>query len=434
MTEETLTMLGAAFLGGVILNIMPCVLPVLTMKVFHIVEQGSDDPRSNRFHGMAYSAGILFAFGVFAAGVIAIKASGELIGWGMQFQNPMFVAVLTGLMVVLGLNGLGVFEFAVSVSGGSKDGYWGSFGNGVVASVMATPCSAPFLGAAAAFAFAADTSAFFTFAIFEFIGLGLAFPFAIISFVPAVSKLLPKPGNWMVTFKKLMGFTLLAAAVWLFGVLQGQVARDASTWFLGFLVLVGLGLWAMEQFGGYRHSTRRRLAVRALVVLVLVSGAVNMVDLRKPEAPTVASSGLVDAPVLTKDGKINWADFSSFRVSLERKRQRPVFMDYTADWCLNCKTNERLFLETPEVREALAATGILAMKADWTNEDEEITKWLEELGRSGIPAYAVYYPDGSRDVLPEVITQKMVLDLLAKASSKYPKVKFRSLQEACVGR
>lgn len=432
MNEQLWTILGAAFLGGVILNIMPCVLPVLSLKVFKIIEQGSDDPRGNRLHGIAYSLGILATFALFSAAVIAIKVSGEVIGWGMQFQNPAFVAALTGLMVVLGLNGLGVFEFAVSVSGAGKDGYWGSFGNGIVASIMATPCSAPFLGLAATFAFAAGTSHLFTLAIFQFIGLGLAFPFVLISFVPAISRLLPKPGAWMVTFKKLMGFTLIGAAVWLFGVLQGQVSRDGATWFLGFLVLLSIGLWSAQHFGAFHYSTARRLTVRGLVLLGLIGSGAKMIDLEKPVEEAKAGSVVLDAPAVTADGKINWADFNTFRVSLEHKRQRPVFMDYTADWCLNCKTNEKLFLETTEVRKALTDTGILPMKADWTNEDEEITKWLGGLGRSGIPAYVVYYPDGSRDLLPEVITQEMVLTVLAKASKQYPKDKFLSMQEACV--
>ena len=429
MTDQLWAYLGAAFLGGVILNIMPCVLPVLTMKVFHIVDQGAEDAASNRRHGVAYSLGILATFACFAGGVIAIKASGQLIGWGMQFQNPGFVAGVTALMVVLGLNALGVFEFAVSVSGGGGKGYWGSFGNGVVASIMATPCSAPFLGTAAAVAFGTESSAGQTLAIFLFIGLGLAFPFALISFIPALSRLLPKPGTWMETFKILMGFTLLGAAVWLLGVLMGQVTVDGAVWFLGFLVLMSLGLWAMDRFGGFQHSTTRRRMVRLGVVVALVLAGQQMIDLEKPVARAQTAS-FSDQPA-TVDGKINWAGFNPTRVAMEKKRNRPVFMDYTADWCLNCKTNEKLFIETAAVREALENSGILAMKADWTNEDEGVTQWLTELGRSGIPAYVVYYPDGTRNLLPEVITEEMILGALSVATQKFPREKFRSIEEAC---
>ncbi|MEC9466646.1 MAG: thioredoxin family protein [Myxococcota bacterium] len=431
MGADLLTYLGAAFLGGIILNIMPCVLPVLTMKVFHIVERGSEDPAGNRRHGLAYSAGVIFSFIIFAVGVIAVRASGDLVGWGMQFQNPAFVATLTALMVVLALNGLGVFEFAVSLNVSDDDGGYGaSFANGIVASVMATPCSAPFLGTAAAFALGSGTPAWVTLAIFVFIGLGLAFPFALISFIPAVSKVLPRPGTWMVTFKKLMGFTLLGAAVWLYGVLMGQVTRDSAMWFLAFLLVLGVAVWMIDHFGGLQHSTARRMGVRALALAVVTVAAFQMVNFERPKAVVATAGSGASAPVI-KDDKINWADFSPFRVALENKRKRPVFVDYTADWCLNCKTNEKLFIETPEVRAAFDSMDILPMMADWTNEDETITEWLEKLGRTGIPVYAIYYPDGEVDLLPEVITQQMVLDRLTEASKKYPASAYLSLEEAC---
>ena len=431
MGADLLTYLGAAFLGGIILNIMPCVLPVLTMKVFHIVERGSEDPAGNRRHGLAYSAGVIFSFIIFAVGVIAVRASGDLVGWGMQFQNPAFVATLTALMVVLALNGLGVFEFAVSLNVSDDDGGYGaSFANGIVASVMATPCSAPFLGTAAAFALGSGTPAWVTLAIFVFIGLGLAFPFALISFIPAVSKVLPRPGTWMVTFKKLMGFTLLGAAVWLYGVLMGQVTRDSAMWFLAFLLVLGVAVWMIDHFGGLQHSTGRRMGVRALALAVVTVAAFQMVNFERPKAVVATAGSGASAPVI-KDDKINWADFSPFRVALENKRKRPVFVDYTADWCLNCKTNEKLFIETPEVRAAFDSMDILPMMADWTNEDETITEWLEKLGRTGIPVYAIYYPDGEVDLLPEVITQQMVLDRLTEASKKYPASAYLSLEEAC---
>lgn len=431
MGIELLSYLGAAFLGGIILNIMPCVLPVLTMKVFHIVERGTEDPVGNRKHGLAYTAGILFSFIVFASFIIGIRMSGDSVGWGMQFQNPAFVAVLCGLMVVLALNALGVFEFAISMNVKDDDGGYGaSFMNGIVAAVMSTPCSAPFLGSAAAFALGTGVSWYVTLAIFIFIGLGLAFPFALISFVPGASKILPRPGNWMNTFKSLMGFTLLAAAVWLFGVLMEQITRDGAQWFLGFLLLVAMGLWAVEHFGGLQHSAQRRIGIRVGAVFVLVLCGAQMIDFTKPETQEVQTS-MVSQPVV-KGEHINWADFSPFRVGLEHKRQRPVFMDYTADWCLNCKTNEKAFIETEAVRKALVETDILPMVADWTNENEDITKWLEKLGRTGIPAYVVYYPNGEYDLLPEVITQKMILDMLARASAKYPTADYRTMEEACV--
>ena len=374
MGAELITYLGAAFLGGIILNIMPCVLPVLTMKVFHIVERGAEDPAGNRRHGLAYSAGVIVSFIVFASGVIAIRASGDLVGWGMQFQNPAFVATLTVLMVILALNALGVFEFAISLNVKDDDGGYGaSFANGIVASVMATPCSAPFLGTAAAFALGSGTPSWVTMLIFVFIGLGLAFPFALISFIPAVSSVLPRPGNWMVTFKMLMGFSLLAAAVWLYGVLMGQVTRDSAMWFLGFLLVVGIAVWIIDHFGGFQYSTGRRMGVRAGAMGLVAAAAMTMVQFEAPEPVEAQGVTGAAAPVIKND-KINWSGFSPFRVALENKRKRPVFMDYTADWCLNCKTNEKLFIETAEVRAALQTMDILPMVADWTNEDEKITE------------------------------------------------------------
>ena len=170
--------------------------------------------------------------------------------------------------------------------------------------------------------------------------------------------------------------------------------------------------------------------MRAAALLILVGSGTQMIDFTKPVKDEVKQSVTVAEPVV-KDDKINWADFSPFRVGLENKRQRPVFMDYTADWCLNCKTNEKAFIETEAVRAALVETDILPMVADWTNEDEDITKWLENLGRTGIPAYVVYYPDGTYDLLPEVITEKMILDMLARANTKYPKANYLSMEEAC---
>ena len=409
---DLLLYLGYALLGGLILNVMPCVLPVLTMKVFHLVEHGSASARERRLHGVAYAGGILASFLLLAVLVILLRASGERVGWGMQFQHPPFVATMVALIFAFGLNALGVFEWNVSITGRpGAHGYGASFANGVFASVMSTPCSAPFLGTAAVLALGADVPWWQTVVLFLAIGLGLASPFLLVSFVPAVGRALPRPGAWMETFKALMGFTLLGAAVWLFGALQAQVSRDAATWFLAFLLVLAAALWGVHHFGSVIESTARRLTVRAVAVAVVVAAVLGLVRFDKPAA------GGVEVAVA---GSIAWQAFDSARVRAELARNRPVFMDYTAEWCANCKTNEKLFLETDAVRGSLARTGILPMKADMTNENEEIEQWLDDLGRSGIPAYVIYLPGGKRDLLPEAITADLVVARLDAAAKQFP--------------
>lgn len=428
---ELVQTMGLAFLGGLILNIMPCVLPVLTMKIFGLVEHSTASAAENRKQGLAYTGGILFSFLVFAMVIVAIKASGERVGWGMQFQNPAFVATLAGLMVLLGSNAIGVFEINVSMSvGGDHSGWMGSFVNGIVASVMATPCSAPFLGGAAAYALGAGTPAIETVIIFLVIGFGLAFPFLLVAFVPAARAVIPRPGNWMNTFKKLMGFSLFGAAVWLYGVLSEQLTAGAATMVLAGLVLVGFASWVYAVLAPMTASGGRR-AGAVVAASVLVAGWFSTMvdfDARAAVETTTASA---ESAVLTEDGSINWASFSPERVQLAAKRGRPVFMDYTADWCTNCKANEKLILETEPIQSALDQLDILPMKADLTNDSDVIWEWLAKLGRSAIPAYVVYLPDGSIDLLPEVITKDMVLKSLSGAANKHPKSAYTSMTEAC---
>lgn len=325
-----LIQLGAAFLGGIILNVMPCVLPVLTMKVFHLIEHRDADPRANKLHGLAYTGGILLAMGGFATIVLALIAAGRNVVWGaVLFGNPPVIAGLTILMLVLGLNALGVFEFTVSVQGSQSEGYKGSFSNGIVATLMALPCSAPFLGSAAGYALTVDSWGI-TLAIFLMIGFGLAFPFLLISFVPTLGRLLPRPGAWMESFKHMMGFTLLAAAVWLFGVLLKAVTPSASNWFLALLLLIGMGLWAINRFGALHHSTVRRYGVRLAVLASVLAFGFTFVSFDIAAKNEDSSFVLDQSPV--KDDKIQWVEWKQAYIDISQKQLRPVFVDYTADW------------------------------------------------------------------------------------------------------
>ena len=406
--------IGFGLLGGIILNVMPCVLPVLTLKVFKTVKTLGENPQEARLQSIAYTLGTLVFFAALAAIVLILKSGGSALGWGMHFRQPIFVASLCALIFAFSLNALGVFEITLSSSHSEKDGFWGSVMTGVFAAVMSTPCSAPFLGGAASYALAKDTPGYQTLALFLAIGFGLALPFLLLGFFPAVAKIIPKPGAWMETFKQIMGFTLMGAAVWLFTVLMNQVSADSAENILYFLLLMGVALWGLGHFSGLHHSTQRRWIVRIVTVGTIAAAAFGLVRLEAalPKSAKVVSSDII------KDGKINWVSFDPARIAKEQKDKRLVFLDYTADWCANCKTNEKLFLETDTVREALQGLNVLPMKVDMTNEDPVMDEWLAKVGRSAIPAYAIVYPNGEFDVLPVAITANLVADRLKAATKK----------------
>ncbi len=425
----------AGFIGGIVLNVMPCVLPVLSLKIYDVVEKAKVDPKQNRMHGIAYMVGILMFYLPVGLVVGMTKAPAN-----KMFQHAPITGGLSLLMFALGLNALGVFEITLSAQVDDKgDGFRASTFKGLLAAVMSIPCSAPMLGIALGVAVAADVSSAGTVLIYTMVGLGLAFPFMVISFVPSLAAKMPKPGAWMDTAKKVMGFTLMFAAVWLFGVLRNQLSAGSAQWFLYFAVLLSVLLWAQGAFGGFEHSTRRRVIVKGGSFALMVGGALFVTSQFEPppkaiaaatfspDAVTVSKDGKVtyqDPPVVV-DGKIAWTPFSSEVVKANLDRGRPVFMDFTADWCLNCQANDKQFVDTAPVQAKLTETNILPMKADFTNEDEEIEQWIKDLGRGGIPIYVVFLPDGTNILLPETITKKMLTDALGKASAKYPKESYK---------
>jgi thiol:disulfide interchange protein len=429
---ETLQYLGLGLVGGLILNVMPCVLPVLTLKAFHLVDGHKHEASRRRVLGLGYMVGTTSFFLVFGAIIAALRA-GLMNGhptsffWGAQFQSPIFLASLTALMFAFGLNALGVFEITLSSDGdhGDEETIAGSVANGWFAALMATPCSAPFLGGATAFALAKDTAAWQTLAIFAAIGVGLSLPYVLLTVIPAFARLIPRPGAWMETFKQLMGFTLIGAAIYFFRAFQGIVSPDSAASMLLFLLALSIALWAVQKFGSAIEERGRRWGVRLAAIAGVVLMAKYGVAIEKRiglKPPVVASTDKLPPVVL--DGHLVWTAFDSAALASEGKRLRPVFLDFTAEWCVNCKANEKAVLETDRVRGAFQKTSVLPMKADMTEENLELSKILEKLGRAGIPDYVIMYPDGSYDLLPPAITPDLVASRLEEASRKYPSEKF----------
>jgi len=411
-------MLVAAFVGGVILNAMPCVLPVLTLKLYGLVSHAEAGAAYNRRAGLAYTLGILVSFWALALAVVILKvAFSTSAGWGFQMQSPVFVAVLATIVFGFSLSLFGVFEIpAMGTDAASRatqrGGLAGDFLYGAFATLLSTPCSAPFLGPAVGFALSQSIPSIFLF--FSLIGLGLAAPYLAVAFVPALFRLMPKPGAWMETFKQLMGFTLVATTLWLVSFLPKQVGIDSTIGFLAFLGTISLGLWIFGHWGGLEHTWRRQLVALGVGVVVAVGGGWLFLALSLAEDEPV-QQGLVTEG-LDFEEEIPWQPFSDENVAA--LAGRTVFIDFTADWCLTCKVNELTVLETRTVREAMAAHEVVPLKADWTRRDPVIGEWLKRYGRAGVPFYLVIPAEAGAETIPlsEVITPDMVVDALERGS------------------
>jgi thiol:disulfide interchange protein len=407
-----------AFIGGLILNIMPCVLPVIALKILGFINHAQHEPRRVRALGLIYALGVLVSFLALAAVVIGVKAAGHHAGWGMQFGSPVFIVVLTTLVTLVALNLFGVFEVtlggrALSAAGqlASKQGAPGAFFNGLLATALATPCTAPFLAPALGFAFAQSASLIVL--IFLFVGLGLAAPYVVLSWNPAWLKFLPKPGAWMEKFKIAMGFPMLATAVWLFNLAYDYYGKSVL-WLGVFLVVVAFAAWI---FGEFFQRGRAGKGVAVVIVLILLAGGYvyaleDQLHWRAPMVNADATGSLQESA----DG-IDWQPWSPQAVAKAQSEGRPVLVDFTADWCLTCQVNKKIAIETPSVRQKLKELNAVALVGDYTHFPDNITTELNRYGRAGVPLVLVYpkEPDAQPIVLPQVLTPRIVLWALDRA-------------------
>jgi thiol:disulfide interchange protein DsbD len=399
---------GLAFLGGLLLNLMPCVFPVLFLKGLALVHSGHKELHKLRAHGMVYAAGILVSFWVLVAVLLGLRAAGATLGWGFQFQSPVFLALMAGLLFFLGLSLAGQFEIGLTLTGAGdslarKHGYTGSFFTGVLAVVVATPCTAPFMGAAIGYALAQPTAV--TFAVFTALALGLAAPYVALTLQPAWTRLLPKPGAWMEVLRQAVSVPIFATVIWLAWVLtQAYGAGILASLLVGFLLLAIAG-WFLGRWPAKRWAT----AVAALILLGVIA-----IGVCAPSRLAVASETQAAAETQGR-GEPHWEPWSAEAVSRYQAQGRPVFVDFTASWCLSCQVNERVALHQPEVQKEFGDRKVALLRADWTRHDEAITQALTWLGRSGVPAYALYAPGQSEpQMLPEVLTPGIVTDALKK--------------------
>ncbi len=399
--------LWAAFLGGLLLNLMPCVLPVIALKILGFTQQAGQEPGRVFRLGLSFCAGVFAFFLALAGAVIGLKAAGSGLNWGFQFQNPWILTGLISAVFVFGLNLIGVFE--ITLSGGTnaalsslagKQGHGGAFLHGAFTTLLGTSCTAPYLGVTLGFAMSQPAPV--VIAVFMTIAAGMSLPYLILTSNPTLLKFLPKPGLWMERLKQVMGFVMLSVAVWLLGVLGNARGLDAISGACAFLLVLGFCCWLL--------GVVQRRAVALLIAVCLTAGGF-LLFLYDPmrAGPTSASAPHSEG----------WEPFSPERLQAERTAGRAVFVDFTADWCLNCKVNERVALARPEVLAAFGKHGVVKLKADWTSDDPVVTAELKKFGRSSVPFYLLYPPGNAEPlVLPTLLTPGIVLEALGSLQKK----------------
>jgi len=398
-----------ALLGGLILNLMPCVFPVLAMKAAAFAQLAGHERSAMRRDGLAYTLGVLVSFAAMAALLIVLRASLGDVSWGFQFQSPVFSLLIAYLFFVIGLNLAGLFEVGSRFAGvgqglAAKGGTAGAFFTGVLAVIVATPCTAPFM--AAALGFALSQPAPQTVAVLLALGFGLALPFLLLSFTPALQRLMPRPGPWMDRLRQFLAFPMFASAAWMVWVLTQQSGADGVVYALGGMILIAFAIWLWRQGSGVSAATWIRRGVAAVAVLLAFAAVLRLED-----APATAASVSGGPAGVTFDG---WERFSRERMNQAVAEGKPVFVDFTAAWCITCLVNEKVALDTPASRKAFEQAGVVKLKGDWTNRDPEITAVLKELGRAGVPLYLFWAPGAAQPkILPQVLTESLILSELA---------------------
>jgi len=412
-----------AFLGGIILNFMPCVLPVVAIKVLSLLEQSSKE--TARTSTIAFATGIFSSFLFLGLIVIGLQSAGHQVGWGFQFQQPVFLMFMASLVLLFSLSLFGLLEVSFSFGQktvnqlADKQGLSGDFFKGVLATILSTPCTAPFLGTALGFAFAQPWTT--TLTIFASVGAGMCLPYVILIVSPGYIKFLPKPGVWMEKLKEAFGFVLLATTIWLVNILAGQIDNERLIAFEYFLLILAFVVWLMNRFVNLASAPRRIFIVRSIaLIIILVAGyfclfnrtihlSLNELNKTLPSSGSEAAEKGQEAP----------GTFSVSQLNEQLNKGKTVFLDFTARWCLTCQVNESTTINTAPIQDKMRALHVVFMKADWTRQDPTITALLKKFGRSGVPLYVIFPGKNPQHpiVLPELITQQIVLDKLDEAGA-----------------
>lgn len=393
-----------AFAGGIILNIMPCVLPLLSVKALNLLEQSRYDKKTILRSSLLYGLGIFVSFISLAMTVIIIKSSGELLGWGFQFQNPLFVLILLTFIFIFSLSLFDIFTINPPQKGMNRAGnystgknYSGSFITGIFAVLVATPCTAPFMGAALGFAF--TQTPFVIFIIFTALSAGFALPFILLGIFPALIKRIPKPGTWMNTFKEFMGFLLLGTVVYLLTTLYSLIGSSIKG-VLWFLLFTGLAIWIFGKFGSVVERKRKRVIAIVISLLIITFSAMSFINLEENSMKLAIDE--------------NWQEFSSELVQSYRLENKTVFIDFYADWCTSCKVNDAAVLNTNNMMNLFREYNVQLLKGDFTSGDDEIAQWLSDYNRAGVPMYLLFRPGEDAILFPEFLTRSMIEKELKK--------------------